>query len=155
MPPRVGLVFNVLPKVAPSARRILSEVVRATAFNIEADARHRAPVDTGFLRSSIQAEQVSELAAEIAVGAEYGAAVEFGTGTRSIDPEADHQPIVIRPRTKKALFWPGAEHPVAQVVQEGQPPRPYFTPAVDAAREPFERACAAIVEQAARKVGEP
>lgn len=153
MPPRPGVVFNITGKIGPAVRRQLSQIVRVAALNIEADAKRRAPVDTGFLRNSIHAEPTGELSAEIAVGAEYAAAVEFGTGVRSIDPEAPHEPIVIRPLHKQALFWPGADHPVAQVVQQGNPPQPYLTPACEAEREPFLRACAKAVENGARSAG--
>lgn len=35
---------------------------------------------------------------------------------------------IIKPKNKKALFWPGAAHPVKQVKHPGSkvPPRPYF-----------------------------
>jgi HK97 gp10 family phage protein len=48
---------------------------------------------------------------------------EIGTGLYG----PYHQ--VIRPKTKKALWWPGAEHPVAYV--KGMQPQPFLRPAAD------------------------
>ncbi|MBU4460302.1 MAG: phage virion morphogenesis protein [Verrucomicrobia bacterium] len=45
----------------------------------------------------------------------YAAAHQFGTG-----------PYTIRPRGKRALYWPGAGHPVGIVHHPGLPPRPFF-----------------------------
>lgn len=63
--------------------------VHKTARDIEADAKHMAPVRTGNLRNSISTE-VSNLAsvAEAVIGptAEYGAHVEFGTSRQTPQP---------------------------------------------------------------------
>jgi HK97 gp10 family phage protein len=139
-----------LPQVSRETRRLLGLVVRKAAFDVEAAAKAKAPVDTGNLRASIAVMPTGELSAEVRVGAEYGAAVEYGTGVRTVDPDAPHQPIVIRPKHKKALSWPGAEHPVAQVVQLGQPPRPYLTPAVEEVRPGFEAAVGAAIRMGAK-----
>jgi HK97 gp10 family phage protein len=59
-------------------------VVEKAAAGIERDAKIFAPVDTGFLRSSIGTDltgdgRFSAVEAEIGPTAEYGAYVEFGT----------------------------------------------------------------------------
>jgi HK97 gp10 family phage protein len=64
----------------------LTRAVYATAAAIEASAKQRAPVDTGFLRSSIQARPVGPAEAEVSVGAEYGAHVEYGTRRQAAQP---------------------------------------------------------------------
>jgi HK97 gp10 family phage protein len=69
-----------------SQRAEVSRVVRRTAFQIEAQAKVLAPVDTGFMRNSIGTEMVSQLTAVISVGAEYGAYVEFGTTRMRAQP---------------------------------------------------------------------
>lgn len=75
--------------------------------------------------------------AVVAVGTdkEYGPYIEFGTGIYGEGPGAKRQPIVIRPKQKKALFWPGAGHPVRQVIQLGLHPRPFLRPAFDEMRD--------------------
>ena len=71
--------------VKPQARA----AVLKTARDIEADAKHMAPVRTGNLRNSIttEATDVASLV-EAVVGptAEYGAHVEFGTSRQSPQP---------------------------------------------------------------------
>ena len=39
--------------------------------------------------------------------------------------------FVIVPKTKKALFWKGAAHPVRSVLHPAQAPRPFLRPALD------------------------
>ncbi len=151
MPVRIS--YSVLGQIPAAARARLSAVVHATAARIEARAKEQAPVDTGNLRNSIQHRQTGPMEAEVAAHAEYAAAVEFGTGVFSTDPDADKQPIVIEPKEKRALYWPGARHPVRRVVQQGQPPRPYLVPAAEEARDQFVRDCAAAIEAAARDAG--
>ncbi|HNG95810.1 MAG TPA: HK97 gp10 family phage protein, partial [Acidobacteriota bacterium] len=63
-----------------------SAVVRKTALDIEADAKERAPVDTGVLRNSIQATPAGPLRWIIGEGAEYAAFVEFGTSRAPAQP---------------------------------------------------------------------
>jgi HK97 gp10 family phage protein len=67
-------------------RRELAQLVKATAFRLEAGAKMRAPVDTGFLRNSIQTTFESDLSAVVFVAAEYGVYVEFGTSKMRARP---------------------------------------------------------------------
>jgi hypothetical protein len=50
----------------------------------------------------------------------YAAAVELGTRAH-----------IIRPKNKKALYWPGASHPVPLVHHPGSKAKPYLRPQVD------------------------
>lgn len=60
-------------------------------------------------------------------GTEYGVHVEFGTHAH-----------VIEPRRKKALYWPGAQHPVKRVHHPGTAPHPFMGPAVESVRPAYE-----------------
>lgn len=111
---------NAFPAMRPLLRKKVSQVVRKTAEDIEANAKVLVPVDTGALKGSIGAKPVSELTWEVAVGMEYAAPVEFG-----------HTRITSL----------GNEVSVAG--------RPYLTPSVEQARKPFEQAIAAAVKAAA------
>jgi hypothetical protein len=42
--------------------------------------------------------------------------------------------FTIVPKTKKALFWPGARHPVRSVFHPAQAPRPFLKPALEELR---------------------
>ena len=74
--------------------------------------------DTGRLRSSI-ASNVTGDGVEIGTNVAYAAIHQFGGRT---------PPRTIRPRRKKALFFPGARHPVAKIEHPGSdiPARPFL-----------------------------
>jgi len=74
---------------ASAKRDLIKKAGLATqkiARDIEAEAKLRAPVDTGFLRNSIHAESVGPLRAVVQVGAEYGMHVEYGTRYMAAQP---------------------------------------------------------------------
>ena len=70
--------------------------------------------DTGRLKNSIAAFATNNTA-EVGTNVEYAPFLQFGT-----------RPYDIRPINKKALFWPGAGHPVKGVHNPGLPPRPFM-----------------------------
>lgn len=101
-----------------------SRFLSKLALDIEADAKRFAAVDTGLMRSRIYHE-VNDLTLRVGVrNVEYWMTVEFGSG-----------PHVITPRNKKALYWPGARHPVARVNHPGTPVQPFLRPALMRRRE--------------------
>ncbi len=73
---------------------------------------------TGRLAASIT-QRHDALSAEVGTNVEYAAVHQFGGRTR---------PRTIRPKRKKALYWPGAPHPVAKVEHPGSriPARPFL-----------------------------
>lgn len=74
------VVFNHIPALIAAVEANSRAAVKSTADKIRDDAKARAPVDTGYLRSSIVSTSVSTgKEAEIQVGAEYGIYVEYGT----------------------------------------------------------------------------
>jgi hypothetical protein len=54
-------------------------LVGKAAHDCEAAAKASAPIDTGFLRNSIQALKISSGVWQVNVGAAYGVFLEFGT----------------------------------------------------------------------------
>lgn len=74
--------------------------------------------DTGRLRASIT-RFVRRDEVQVGTNVVYAAIHQFGGKT---------PPRTIRPRRKKALFWPGAAHPVASVRHPGSnvPARPFL-----------------------------
>lgn len=75
-------------------------------------------VDSGRLRQSITRRVFSD-AVEVGTNVVYAAIHQFGGRT---------PPRTIRPRTKQALYWPGARHPVKSVRHPGSviPARPFL-----------------------------
>ncbi|MBZ3909421.1 HK97 gp10 family phage protein [Streptomyces acidiscabies] len=101
----------------------VAKAVDRTRIDVQNEARRRAPVDTGRLRSSIVSRVEGggrSLGYAVGTNVSYAADVEYGTA-----------PHVIKPKDKKALFWPGAAHPVAQVNHPGTAPRPFLRPAIE------------------------
>lgn len=84
---QVVVVYNAIPALMAFVETQSRVAVKASADRIAEKARNYAPVDTGSLRSSIQA--VSNLAgksAEVTVGAPYAAYVEYGTYKMDAQP---------------------------------------------------------------------
>lgn len=74
-------------------------------------------IRSGRLRQSIAAAEPEVTATSVTVGTNvaYAAAHQFGS-----------KPHTIKARRKKALFWPGAKHPVFSVLHPGTPARPFM-----------------------------
>ena len=89
------------------------------------DAKADVSVVTALLQGSIQL-RAARLLKDVVVGiwgsfgVKYALPVELGT-----------RPHLIRPRSKKALYWKGAEHPVKVVHHPGTRGKPYLRPAAD------------------------
>jgi HK97 gp10 family phage protein len=101
----------------------VKQAVERTRIDVQNEARRRAPVDTGRLRSSIVSRAEGSgrsVGYVIGTNVNYAAAVEYGTS-----------PHVITPRNKRALYWPGAAHPVAKVNHPGTKAQPFLRPAIE------------------------
>ncbi len=101
-----------------NADPLIHKAAVTSGVHIQARARQNAPHRTGTLQRSIQLENKPDTV-KVAVHEKYGLYIEKGTG-----------PFVIRPKNKKALFWPGADHPVKKVNHPGLKARPFFEPAI-------------------------
>ena len=139
--------------------KIEGNIVRASlnaANKVIADeARLRAPVDDGDLRKSIRVssrifKRSGDIVSLVRAGnkkAFYAKFIEYGTaryftgkGTGSVKG-----PYVIRPKTKKSLFFLGQA--VEQVVHEGIKPRPFMRPAFDSKKDEAIQAFARKMKQ--------
>ena len=104
------------------------EVRRAivqTGVDVQNKARELCPVDTSRLRSSIVHRiDGSGRTTGVTVGSNvvYAAAIEYGLDKFDIFP-----------KNKKALFWPGAAHPVKVVHHPGIEAQPFMRPALELA----------------------
>ncbi len=86
---------------------------------ILSDARDFVPKRTSRLHDSLRAECHDKVLRVGSLDCTYATDVEMGTA-----------PHVITPSNKKALYWPGADHPVARVNHPGTAPNPYLRPAL-------------------------
>lgn len=98
-----------------------------------ARARQSAPRRTGRLAASISLGRSGPLGAELVYSAPYASYLYEGTGLYG----PSGRRIVILPRRKRALWWPGAAHPVRRVVQRGIRPRDFVSAATASLAEDF------------------
>lgn len=76
----------------------------------------RAPLKkSGTLWQSIRIAELTSNSVSVVTDRPYAVYHQFGT-----------KPYVIYPKATKALFWPGAKHPVTKVNHPGLPARPFF-----------------------------
>lgn len=128
-------LIDALGEAADTAEARTRVVVDKTANDVVADAQVAAPVRTGHLRSTIGHDLDPDgLGFEAGPTASYGADVEFGTVPHDIEPSE-----------ARALFWPGASHPVRRVHHPGTSPQPYLLPPFDRRVEIAMRAFEQIV----------
>ncbi len=106
------------------------KAVKQTTLLIEAAAVRKAPRKTGNLQNSGTSGFSGSgfnIVGEVKFTAKYAIFVHEGTGI--FGPE--QREIEIFPRGKKALFWPGAAHPVKRVRQKGIRGRPFLKAAFE------------------------
>jgi hypothetical protein len=110
----------------------------ALVEEIEARGVKHTPVRTSELANS-ETSHVNQDGSEGRVQATAKHARYIHDGTGLYGPHK--KKIVILPNKKKALFWPGAKHPVKKVVQQGIRPNPFFKKALKEIRpaDVFER----------------
>lgn len=120
--------FNKLPKTAAGLHRAVSQAIRKTAFDIQADAASRAPVDTGFLRASIYT--VTSRSSNYGKGraSKHGGKANVAKGIyQELLPEIEPPPDDL-----EAYVAVGASYGL--YVEYGtvyMPAQPYFTPAAE------------------------
>ncbi|MEV8033896.1 hypothetical protein [Streptomyces sp. NPDC086182] len=111
-------------RIDPSARAHVDQAINdwlGTVIGdaILSDAQNLVHKRTGRLRDSLRAEVHDKVLRVGSLDCNYATDVEMGTS-----------PHVILPRNKKALYWPGADHPVRKVNHPGTAPMPYLRPAL-------------------------
>ncbi|WP_051790087.1 hypothetical protein [Streptomyces sp. NRRL S-1022] len=111
-------------RIDPSARAHVDAAINdwlehAIGPAILGDARNFVPKRSGRLADSLRAEVHDKVLRVGSLDCNYATDVEMGTA-----------PHVILPRNKKALHWPGADHPVARVNHPGTHAQPYLRPAL-------------------------
>ena len=99
--------------------------IDSTMADCVTTAKDLVPRKTAILQGSIQMRPAIDSGTKISgfwgsFATIYALWVEQGTG-----------PHVILPKTKKALFWKGASHPVRMVFHPGTKPHPYLMPSAE------------------------
>lgn len=102
--------------LSQSSRKVVMEAARL----LKPIMREEAPERTGALRQGIRYRTISSGETSWARFYEEGQAADYVAFV--IEGTAAHE---IAPTTKKALYWPGAGHPVAFVHHPGTQPNPF------------------------------
>ena len=76
---RVKVIYNHSQATSQQVQRQLIEIIQAATYAVEADAKKRAPVDTGALRNSIQSSFPAPKTGMVSASVEYAPYVELGT----------------------------------------------------------------------------
>jgi HK97 gp10 family phage protein len=105
----------------------LDRIVAQAGAIIQAEVRSRAPKRTGKLRESIRVE--TRRIGRMSVSAEV-----YSKSPVALWMELGAKAHVIHARSKKALFWQGARHPVRSVRHPGTAPRPFMRPGFEAGK---------------------
>lgn len=113
-------VASALQKWAETRDKEMNDVIRKYTVLIEAGAKKRAPVDTGFLRRNIRKE-FGDREGFVVANAEYSEFQEYGTG------QAGAASKVATPST----YEYGSS--------KGIPAQPFMFPAFEEQRKPFVR----------------
>lgn len=154
--------FNHWQEIADAIDSNVNQLVRATAFKIEAGAKRRAPVDTGFLRNSIYTvtedgggfagafvRAVSRRAKTYSWRATKNQELNFQRSAEaairtSRSHAAAHGMLfseVETPGHNEAIVAVGATYGIfVEFGTSHMPARPYFTPAFEEVRGQFLRA---------------
>ena len=117
---------------APILQRALSA---SQAILAKYTVKGIVPWRTGFLAQTFQAQLSSGMLRWFPT-ASYAPYVEFGT-----------KPHTILPVNKKALYWPGADHPVASVNHPGTKPNPFMERIIAAAQSDIDAMFGTALQQ--------
>lgn len=154
--------FNHFDKIADSLEPTLSKIIKKTAFDIQAKAAQKAPVDTGFLRNSIYV--VTDGTSTYGRGVQRAGKLKTkGVITRR--RLQAHVRRLDRQRAQEAMLLPEMAPPpdgltayVAVGASYGiflefgthrHAAKPYFYPAVEAVRPGLEAALSAVADKLA------
>ena len=110
----------------------LKNLVNTAAFAVDREVKEASPVITGNLQGATSIDNLSDYEKRIFVDegiAPYAIYVIKGT-----------RPHDIYPVNAKALYWPGADHPVKVVHHPGTEANDYFTTGVENARPEIDAA---------------
>jgi len=82
----VKLDTRALDKLAASLNMETDRVIASAAFQVEAEAKARAPVKTGAVKNSINTKPIGKCVYWVSDGVDYGIYQEFGTHRMSAHP---------------------------------------------------------------------
>lgn len=140
--PDLPRLVDALKKWPDIAAPILDKAIKKSIYDVQARTIMETPIKTGRLRGSFQTA-FSPLVGILRPTVEY--AVHVHQGTRA---------HVIRPSTAKALYWPGAAHPVRVVNHPGTRPNPFMQRGLSSAQQTVMQNFTNALNEITRRVAE-
>lgn len=139
----INALIGNLSRAPQTIQQEFQKTGQAVGFKLQTVAVQEAPVDKGILRANIGPPVTTiggGATTKLTSHADYSRMVHDGT-----------RPHVIRPSAKKALFWPGADHPTRKVNHPGTAANPYMKRALDKARAQIMQMYADMARNVAQK----
>lgn len=140
----VSITFNRFPEIAAALPEKTDIVVRKTAFDVEGQAKMRAAVDTGALKSSIY----------VTLGngeSTYGQAV---ADALSANPNAGIVPEFPKPPEHEAVIGPSVDYGVhVEYGTSRMSGQPFMIPAAEVLRPAFIAAMKQMLQEVAAREG--
>lgn len=118
------------------------DLIQSVVLVAERYSKQEAPVKRGTLRRSIVSRVDTATKGRVGTNLSYAPAVHNGSG-----------PHVIRAKSKKALYWKGAAHPVRSVRHPGTKANPFFERGIERGMPDIEQALSAYGLKLLSKVG--
>lgn len=127
------VLFNHFPRLQAALHALVVQGVKKAAFDIQAQAQTRCPVDTGFLKSSIYTITDD--------GSTYGTGVVPAKPDQHLLPSTDQPPQT----DAQAIVAVGAEYGIyVEMGSAHHGAKPYLVPAAEAVRPVFNEFMATI-----------
>lgn len=126
--------FNHIPQAIDKMDELARQITAKAAFDVEAEAKQRAAVDTGFMRSAIYTETIE--------GSTYGQGIEgHGTLEPELNGDTEHGQV--------AWVVAGAEYSIyVEMGTAHMAPQPFMAPAADKVQPSYEKAWEKLQEMA-------
>ncbi len=131
--------FDEMDELGP---RVLANMMQLVGTELWGQVRAESPVDHGRLAGSFLLQERDPLTFAVESNVEYAMAVHDGSGPR-----------VIEPVNARALFWPGAAHPVARVNHPGTAANRYGDRAISTTEERIDEFAQMAVDAAIEGMG--
>jgi HK97 gp10 family phage protein len=145
--------FNHFPAIIDAFKPAVGQVVRKTALDIQARAASKAAVDTGFLRSSIYTVTTSE-STNKGTGERASKARSTRRRVKKANQPSAFPEIAPPPDDQTAYVVVGATYGVyVNYGTRHMAPRPFWEPAIEEARGPFEDAMSLIEDKLREAAG--
>lgn len=138
--PNLPKFHEALKKWPQISAPIIQRAIKKAVIELQGETIRITPVKTGRLRSGFQTE-IKPLQGTLYNPLEYAEYVHEGT-----------RPHLLRPVTKKALYWKGALHPVKSVMHPGSRPNRFMAMGLQNAQSKIIDIFGKALEEIAQKV---